>query len=202
LDLAIGGGGCYFLPQSNPFSCRGDDVDLVSKAKAEGWYAKVLFGQEDSNQMPALSVGHNGRQGRSANHSLEPLSILSQDLELPLLALLAPFNTPYEIDRADDQPDLSSLALKALETLDKSPKNDKGFLIMIEGSQIDLCAHQNDPACHAREIEAYQKAIEKVSQWVDSKNKAGEKTILISTSDHETGGLALGRQLGAQYPSK
>ncbi|UZJ54537.1 hypothetical protein CBS101457_003857 [Exobasidium rhododendri] len=182
LDLAIGGGGCYFLPSSDPFSCRQDEIDVVSRAKLEGWSTRILFKTQDEDDLRASNF-------------------FSQDLPLPLLALLAPFNTPYEIDRAASQPSLSSLALKALETLDRSPKNDKGFLIMIEGSQIDLCAHQNDPACHAREIEAYQQAIEKVGDWVNKKNEAGERTILISTSDHETGGVTLGRQLGPKYPN-
>jgi alkaline phosphatase len=133
LDLAIGGGGCYFLPRSDPYSCRSDDVDLVSKAIEEGWNTRVLFGGASKEDHETSSVEHAGKQLRHFNESLHADEFLSQDLQLPLLALLAPFNTPYEIDRAASQPSLSSLALKALETLDNSPKNEKGFLIMIEG---------------------------------------------------------------------
>ena len=64
-----------------------------------------------------------------------------------------------------------------------------------------MCAHSNDGACHAREILAYQETIAAVRKFVDEKNAAGERTILISTSDHETGGLTLGRQLTKNYPN-
>lgn len=201
LDLAIGGGGCHFLPKSSPLSCRSDELDLVSIAKEQGWNVKLFFGSKVPNWQTEVSMNDIHHKNILQNYNSEE-NLLSSKFDLPLLALLAPQNTPYEIDRQASQPSLSSLALKALDTLDKSPTNEKGFLIMIEGSQIDLCAHQNDPACHAREIEAYQQTIEKVSSWVEEKNKGGEETILISTSDHETGGLTLGRQLGPDYPSE
>lgn len=204
LDLAIGGGGCYFLPSTHPLSCRADEVDLVAHAKQRGWSTRVLFDSQSevgAAGLPALSVHHRGKQQDGAIESTAVHAFMEEHHQLPLLALLAPFNTPYEIDRQSHQPTLSSLAMKALETLDRSEKNERGFLVMIEGSQIDLCAHQNDPACHAREIEAYQQAIEDVARWVEKKNRAGERTILISTSDHETGGLTLARQLGPKYPS-
>lgn len=203
LDLAIGGGGCFFLPRNHPYSCRGDDMDLISQAKKEGWNTQVLFGTRiQGASSPAASFEQRRQDKSSSRFAATSHQLLSGPLELPLLALLAPSNTPYEIDRQSTQPSLSSLAMKALETLDKSALNRKGFLVMIEGSQIDLCAHQNDAACHAREIEAYEQTIEKVTEWVNKKNQQGEKTILISTSDHETGGMTLGKQLGSSYPSE
>lgn len=182
LDLAIGGGGCYFLPKSHPASCRTDEQDLVSSAQEKGWNTKVVF---EDKEHPTI-------QGNTS---------------LPILSLLAPFNTPYEIDRlalspTKRLPSLASLSRTALNLLHKSSENERGFLLMIEGSQIDLCAHQNDPACHAREILAYQQAIEEVVEWVKRRNDEGERTVVISTSDHETGGVTLGRQLGEQYPSE
>lgn len=47
---------------------------------------------------------------------------------------------------------------------------------------------------------AYQSTVQYVQQWVDDQNEMGNPTMLISVSDHETGGLALGRQLGEEYP--
>lgn len=208
LDLAIGGGGCYFLPRSSPYSCRADEQDLVRLSIERGWNTKILFSQHDRGDgsagldtEPFHAAEDNSSLPVAAADTKALGSFMSRDDELPLLALLAPFNTPYEIDRPDTVPALHSLAMKALNTLDNAPTNKKGFFLMIEGSQIDLCAHSNDPACHAREIGAYQKAIDSVTAWVEKKNKMGEKTILISTSDHETGGLALGRQLTAAYPN-
>lgn len=47
---------------------------------------------------------------------------------------------------------------------------------------------------------AYQQTVQYIKDWVDAQNEQGTPTMLISVSDHETGGLALGRQLGEAYP--
>lgn len=72
---------------------------------------------------------------------------------------------------------------------------------MIEGSRIDMAGHSNDPAGHVHEILSYQSTIKAVRQHVDELNAAGSTTVMISVSDHETGGLSLGYQLpGLVYP--
>ncbi len=109
------------------------------------------------------------------------------------MALLSPGNTPYEIDRVNipsplPLDPLSHYAQKALDLLSGSKQNDKGFILMIEGSQIDLCAHNNDPACHAREALAYHD-----TSLLSKSGRTGitmvrrSRRLLISTSDHETG---------------
>ncbi|CEH13505.1 Alkaline phosphatase [Ceraceosorus bombacis] len=216
LDLAIGGGGCLYLPMSHPSSCRQDLGDLVAEASSRGWHVKMGHGFRNASRSGTanMRVFHDGIQGsaalsaegsdESAKHDF--LASLQRS-STPLLALLSPANTPFEIDRQFSEvnraafPSLKSLALTAIDLLTRSKSNKKGFVLMVEGSQIDLCAHANDPACHAREIVAYQQAINAVHEWVDEANKRGEKTVLISTSDHETGGLTLGRQLTAAYPN-
>nr|CDI54373.1 related to PHO8-repressible alkaline phosphatase vacuolar [Melanopsichium pennsylvanicum 4] len=205
LDLAIGGGGCAFLPNSSFVSCRQDDEDTVQYARSLGWDVRLAFPSNTSsdNNDLGLFTHQDGFDSFSDNnaHLSEP--------ELPFMALLSPGNTPYEIDRRNiPEPlrlkPLSHYAMKALDILSRSKQNTKGFIIMIEGSQIDLCAHNNDPACHAREALAYHDTINKVKQWVDQHNNVKNKretTLLISTSDHETGGMTLGRQLSGDYPN-
>jgi alkaline phosphatase len=104
----------------------------------------------------------------------------------------------YEIDRdSSKQPALHEMASKALSVLKaKSQNENKGFFLMIEGSRIDMAAHTNDPATHVHEILEYQKTVELVKKFVDE----NPTTVLISTSDHETGGLTAGRQIGDDYP--
>lgn len=66
---------------------------------------------------------------------------------------------------------------------------------MIEGSQIDLCGHQNDPACQVHEVTEYQETVARVVDWAErSHRKYGDRTLIVSTSDHETGGLDLALQ--------
>ncbi|EST09622.1 Alkaline phosphatase [Kalmanozyma brasiliensis GHG001] len=185
LDLAIGGGGCAFLPQSSAVSCRQDDEDTVEYARSLGWDVRLAFPTNTS--APLTNDVFAGKQPK-----------------LPFMALLSPSNTPYEIDRVNIPSPLplapqSHYARKAIDLL--SASSTKGFILMIEGSQIDLCAHNNDPACHAREALAYHETIAHVKRWVDKHNTRRERSLLISTSDHETGGVTLGRQLSADYPN-
>jgi alkaline phosphatase len=63
-----------------------------------------------------------------------------------------------------------------------------------------VSSHNNDPVGHLSDMLAYQQTVQYVKEWVDAQNEQGAPTMLISVSDHETGGLALGRQLGEAYP--
>lgn len=60
---------------------------------------------------------------------------------------------------------------------------------------IFLCV-RNDAASHVQEILEYQNTIELVKKYVDEH----PDTIMVSTSDHETGGLSLARQTLKDYP--
>ena len=47
---------------------------------------------------------------------------------------------------------------------------------------------------------SYQSTVQYVRQWVKAQNDRGTQTMLISVSDHETGGLSVGRQITSEYP--
>ncbi|KAJ2585930.1 vacuolar alkaline phosphatase, partial [Coemansia sp. RSA 1804] len=104
----------------------------------------------------------------------------------------------YEIDRDPKvQPSLAEMAKKALDILEHATrKRNDGFFLMIEGSRIDMAAHTNDPAAHVRDILAYWEAVSAVRKFVD----AHPDTVLISVSDHETGGFSVAKQLTPEYP--
>ena len=72
----------------------------------------------------------------------------------------------------------------ALKILDKK---DKGFFLMIEGSQIDWGGHSNLAWYIADEMMDFDKAIGQVLEYAA---KDGE-TLVIITADHETGGFSL-----------
>ena len=124
----------------------------------------------------------------------------------------------YELDRdPTTQPSLKDMTEKALITLNSaSQKNGKGFFLMVEGSRIDMASHSyglerwfgiscmltcgfdysNDPATHFYDIWEYQQTINAVLKFIEDH----PDTVLISTSDHETGGLTIGRQVTDEYP--
>lgn len=64
---------------------------------------------------------------------------------------------------------------------------DKGFFLMIEGSQIDWAGHANEGKLLVAEMLDFDKSIGEILQFAE---EDGE-TLVIITADHETGGLAI-----------
>ena len=110
---------------------------------------------------------------------------------LPAAAVLAPSHLAYEIDRDEtDQPSLAEMTTKALDLLAASPEGrERGFFVMIEGSRIDHAGHANDPAAHLGDVLAYDRAVAAALDWA----RRDGTTLVVSTADHETGGMTLGR---------
>lgn len=102
----------------------------------------------------------------------------------PAMMLLAETALPAKLNSGFDAM-LAPLTEKALQLLTPSPK---GFVLMIEGSQIDWCGHDNDIACAMAEMDDFAKAIAVAKAYVDK----NPDTILVITADHETGGMSLG----------
>lgn len=175
LDLMIGGGRCHFLPSSEDGGCRADSRNLVQEAQKNGTWNYV------------------------GNRAEFDLLDLGKNVSLPLLALLAPRDIPYDIDRdPKEYPSLAEQVKTALTALSKATEDsDKGFFLMIEGSLIDHAGHMNDPAAQVREVLAYDEAFAEVIKFIDSTDT---DTVAISTSDHETGGLVTARQVSPSYP--
>lgn len=66
-------------------------------------------------------------------------------------------------------------------------KNENGFFLMIEGSQIDWMGHGNEGKMLITEILDFDRAIAAV---LDFAKKDGN-TLVIVTGDHESGGMAV-----------
>ena len=108
----------------------------------------------------------------------------------PVLGLFTDSHMAYEIDRdALDEPSLAEMTRKAIDLLDDDPD---GYFLMVEGSRIDHAGHDNDAAGHLHDVLAYDAAIRAAL------GAAGEETLILSTSDHETGGLTLGARVEGQ----
>ncbi|MDX5407777.1 MAG: alkaline phosphatase [Chromatiaceae bacterium] len=102
----------------------------------------------------------------------------------PALMLLAETALPAKLNSGFDAM-LAPLTEKALALLTPA---DKGFVLMVEGSQIDWCGHDNDIACAMAEMDDFAKAVAVAKAYVDKH----PDTLLVITADHETGGLSLG----------
>lgn len=68
-------------------------------------------------------------------------------------------------------------------------RSEKGFFMMLEGSQIDWACHANDSGRAVQEMLDFDAAIQHI---LDFAQQDGQ-TLVVLTADHETGGLALGQ---------
>ncbi|MFJ5761585.1 alkaline phosphatase [Neobacillus sp. NPDC093182] len=112
---------------------------------------------------------------------------MNNDESAQVLGLFAKRGLPKMIDRSNDIPSLADMTTSAIERLNK---NDNGFFLMVEGSQIDWAAHDNDIVGVMSEMEDFEKAV-KVA--IDFAKKDGH-TLVIATADHSTGGFTIGAQ--------
>jgi len=127
----------------------------------------------------AIDAGYNNVNDRSE---------LMAATEMPVIGLFTASHMAYEIDRDKAQePSIAEMTAKAVELLSAS---DKPYFIMIEAGRIDHAGHGNDPAAHIHDVLAYDQAWDVA---VEMAREDGE-TLVIGTSDHETGGLTLGAQ--------
>lgn len=83
------------------------------------------------------------------------------------------------------QPGLAQLTRKAIEILSNNHKN--GFFLMVEGSQIDWAGHQNNQTYLINEMIDFDDAIGIGLHYAEK----SPETLIIVTSDHETGGFAI-----------
>jgi len=98
-----------------------------------------------------------------------------------VFALIADGGLPKADKRDYSLGELTSIALKHLAT------NDKGFLLLIEGSQIDWAGHDNDSDYLLSEMNDFSSALKVVLQFAEKEGN----TLVVVTSDHETGGMAI-----------
>ncbi len=73
------------------------------------------------------------------------------------------------------------------KSLQRLSKNKKGFLIMLEGAQIDHGGHANVLPDVVAELKDFDQVVGAAMRFADSNGE----TLVIVTGDHETGGLTL-----------
>ena len=117
-------------------------------------------------------------KGYEVVYSLESLS---QSRASKKGALLAVIDMPIAAEREQMLPLATEMALEQLS------ENEKGFFLMIEGSQIDYQGHNNETENLLAEMQEFDAAIEVVIDFVT--NNPG--TLLVITADHETGGMVI-----------
>lgn len=79
---------------------------------------------------------------------------------------------------------LARATAKAIEVLSK---NRKGFVLMVEGSEIDDAGHANDTKMVYDEVLDMDRAVAVAYDFARSNGN----TLIVVTADHETGGMSI-----------
>ncbi len=99
-----------------------------------------------------------------------------------LAGLVAEGHPPmYSEGRGNMLPEGTETAINILS------QNTEGYFLMVEGSQIDWAAHDNDIESVINEMIDFDRAVGKALEFA----KKDGQTLVIVTSDHDTGGLSL-----------
>ncbi len=118
---------------------------------------------------------------------------VSDYFEAPLVQTKPDVKRPFAYFTADKHPlpvtagrnYLSFATIQAVQFLKN--RSEKGFFIMIEGSQIDWGGHSNDGNWMLQETLDFDRAITEALRFAQQDGN----TLVIVTADHECGGLCI-----------
>jgi alkaline phosphatase len=184
---------CCAVTHATPaaFVAHVDDrgkYDAIAEQIAESG-VDVLFGGGLGYFIPKSAEGGNRGDEKDLMPILEgrmkvvltPEEFAALDGTAPAAGLFAGNHPPRAGERA---PGLADLTEKAIEILSK---NERGFCLMVEGSQIDWAGHNNDQNYLIAEMLGFDGAV---GVGLDFAERDG-RTLVLVTADHETGGFAV-----------
>lgn len=183
VDLMLSGGLRYFLPNNAAISSS-------------------LRERIEAAQLPLVSRRNDGRnvlsEAKTAGYQLAFNKTQLQTItQLPVLGLFQSSSIPDALLEKNTPsrgyPSLTEMTHKALQLLDQ---HEQGFVLMVEGGQIDWAAHNNDAGGLLHEMLRIDEAVQVVFDWV----KDRDDTLVVITADHETGGFGFSYS-GANVPA-
>jgi alkaline phosphatase len=166
---------------------RRQQADIAEQIAYSG--IDVLIGGGWAYFVPAANAGSKRKDQKNLLAVLETrMPVILTDDKLSahtdnhkLAALLSPGGLPKAADRDYS---LTGLTRSAIHILSK---NHNGFVLMVEGSQIDWAAHDHAQQYLIAELIDFDDAVGAGLDFAE-KNHA---TLIVVTADHETGGLAV-----------
>ncbi|MCX7884517.1 MAG: alkaline phosphatase [Caloramator sp.] len=196
---------CQF-PHASPagFSSHVSNRSLYNDIAMQQVYQgiDVVFGGGKQYLVPDIEKGR-----KDGNNLIEVLKNMGYDFvedtqsmkntkANKVWGIFAEDSMDYDIDRDKaKQPSLLEMTQKAISILNR---NNKGFFLFVEGSEIDWASHANDPVGVISDTLAFDNAVKYA---LDFAKKDGN-TLVIVVSDHDNGGLSIGNSsTNSTYPS-
>ena len=171
VDLLLGGGRRFFTPpewqdpEESKVGERTDGRNLIDELVKKGWT------YVDSSRGLESFMARNPTPKDSK-----------------LIGLFEYDHMRYELDRQNDklgEPSLAEMVDAAIGFLSRNPN---GFFLMVEAGRIDHAGHGNMAHHMLGDTLAMDEAVKRARQKIQSQDLS---TLLVVTSDHETGGLAI-----------
>ncbi|NMH73524.1 alkaline phosphatase [Bacillus sp. RO2] len=161
---------------------------------ADDYYDDLINGEHKVDVLLGGGTSYFEREDRDLTKEFEKdgysyvttAEEMANDDNEQILGLFAPKGLEKMIDRPEEQPSLKEMTVSALDRLDN---NEKGFFLMVEGSQIDWAGHDNDVVGAMSDMQDFEEAFQAAIDYA----KKDKHTLVIATADHSTGGMAMGR---------
>lgn len=158
--------------------------------------APMFRGMTDNNGKPTDWIERMKKAGYKLVYSNDEYLRSAKKGGKTLMLAQKPYGEQlgYTLDNIDGALSLQEITETALENLKNDPD---GFFLMVEGGNIDWAAHANDGATVIREILNFQNAIDVAYRFYQ---QHPEETLIVITADHDTGGMAIGRNDNPKNP--
>ena len=150
----------FFVGGGQQFFDRreGDDRDLIAEMRADGRVVESYFDKRFADVTASAKTPY---------------------------AYFTAANDPLPVAQGRDYLEPASVA--ALDYLAARDTSDRGFFLLIEGSQIDWGGHANQGDYIVTEVQDFSRTIDAVLDWAAEHGS----TLVVVTADHETGGFAI-----------
>ena len=176
------------------YSGHATPADFYAKVPKRSMYEDIAIQMAESDKLNVM-IGGGRKHFDHRKDSVNLLERMENELGWKVYDTLADIDTtcmkyavlanknhmPVASERGDFLPEGVKTSLKTLS------QNEKGFFLMVEGSQIDFACHAHDSVWMVDETVDFSKAIEVALDFA----KADGNTLVVVTADHETGGLTM-----------
>jgi alkaline phosphatase len=167
-EVILGGGSAYFLPQSVAGSKRKDDVDHIEGFKEAGYTLATTRGELEaaagSNTGKVLGLFHTGNMDTTLDRE---------------------FLKKGTVEKFPEQPGLVDMTKAAIGQLEK---NAEGFVLVVEGANIDKMSHPLDWDRAIVDTIEFDKAIGVAREFAEK----NPDTLIVVTGDHTHGVSIIG----------
>lgn len=176
------------------YSGHATPADFYAKVPKRSMYEDIAMQMAESDKLNVM-IGGGRKHFTQRSDSLNLIGRMENELGWKVYDTLADIDTacmkyavlandnhmPKYPERGAFLPDGVRTALKTLE------RDEDGFFLMVEGSQIDFACHAHDSAWMVNEMVDFSDAVQVALDYA----KTHGNTLVVVTADHETGGLTM-----------